>query len=196
MYLIFLDTETTGLNPEKHRILEIAYKVVDTASGHVLISYESVVSQPAEVWAEADPASLDVNGFEWEDTLEGKSEKVVASEISNDLNRLRLGEKEGVFVCQNPSFDRSYFIQLISIDLQEHYGCPYHWLDLASMYWAVRLMQDRKSTEALKESGLSKNQIAKHYHLPPEERPHRAMNGVNHLIACYDAIFNTVRDSH
>lgn len=188
MYLIFLDTETTGLNPEKHRILEIAYKVVDSRSKQVILSYDAVVSQPREVWAAADPGSLTINGFTWEEVLHGKTEKVVASEISNDLNHLKLGEQEGVFICQNPSFDRLFFIQLIDADLQEHFGWPYHWLDLASMYWAIC---QETGTILTEERSLSKNAIAQHFGLPPEEAPHRAMNGVKHLMACYQAIFGS-----
>ncbi len=189
MLLIFLDSETTGLNPEKHRTLEIAFKVIDAARDEVVTSYSSVVSQSAEVWAEADPGSLEVNHFTWEEVLCGKLEKVVAAEITNDLNHLKLGEKEGVFICQNPSFDRVFFTQLISVDLQEHHGWPYHWLDLASMFWAVQLKNDLHFTERLEEKALSKNAIANCYNLPKEPHPHRAMNGVNHLIACYRTIF-------
>ena len=36
---------------------------------------------------------------------------------------------------------------------------------------------------------VSKNDIAKAYNLQPEASPHRAMQGVNHLILCYQAIF-------
>ena len=188
MYLIFLDTETTGLNPEKHRILEIAYKAIDSITGKAAVSYECIVSQTAEVWAEADPSSLEFTGFTWEDTLRGKTEKAVADEISNDLNRL-LSHKGGIFICQNPSFDRAFFIQLINVDIQQHLGWPYHWLDLASMYWAVQFLQERTAALNFKESDLSKDEIAKHYGLAPEKSPHRAMNGVNHLISCYEAIF-------
>lgn len=189
MYLIFLDTETTGCNPEKHRIIEIAFKVVDTVSSNPVVSYESIVQQPLEIWAEADPESLQITGFTWEEVLSGKPESVVASEIANDLNRLSLAEKEGVFVCQNPSFDRCYFLQLINADLQTHYGWPYHWLDLASMYWAIRLVEDKSNAKKLKENDLSKNRIAERYQIPREEIPHRAMKGVNHLIQCYQALF-------
>ena len=35
---------------------------------------------------------------------------------------------------------------------------------------------------------LSKNTIARHYGMPPEEMPHCAINGVNHLIDCYSAV--------
>ncbi len=190
MLLIFLDTETTGLNPDKHRTLEIAYKVVDGRADKVILSYESIVSQTAEVWAEADPYSLQVNGFTWEETLKGRSERVVASEILNDLNRLGLGQKEGVFICQNPSFDRAFFAQIVNTDLQVHNGWPYHWLDLASMYWGVQVKQNPDFLQHLKEGALSKNSIARHYGLPSEESPHRAVNGVDHLMACYRALFS------
>ena len=195
MQLIFLDTETTGLNPEKHRILEIAYKVIDSLTGRVVVSYESLIAQPLEVWAAADPDSLLINGFQWEQILQGKREEVVACEIANDLNHLGLGQKGGVFICQNPSFDRAFFLQLINADLQEDFGWPYHWLDLASMYWAVRLREDHTVAKVLKERSLSKNSIAEHYGITPEQEPHRAMNGVKHLIACYEAIFGTFENS-
>ena len=188
MWLIFLDSETTGLNPEKHRLLEIAFKVIDARTGKALLSYESTISQPTDVWANADPRSLGINGFNWEELLSGKSEATVSSEILNDLNRLGLGEHPGVFVCQNPSFDRVFFNQLIDVDLQEHYRWPYHWLDLASMYWMARLLNKREEAVAFQEKELSKNAIASYYGLPPEPLPHRAMNGVSHLIACYEAV--------
>lgn len=190
MLLIFVDTETTGLNPEKHRTLEIAYKVLEAHNKKVLISYEAIVSQPAEIWAEADPDSLKINGFSWEQTLQGKSEKVVGSEMINDLNHLGLGQKEGAFVCQNPSFDRAFFNQMISVELQTHNGWPYHWLDLASMYWALQCSEDPHFPQNAQEKDLSKDTIAKRYGLAAEGFPHRAMHGVNHLIECYKAIFN------
>ncbi|MCC5831861.1 MAG: 3'-5' exonuclease [Chlamydiales bacterium] len=190
MLLIFLDTETTGLDPDKHRTLEIAYRVIDSLTDRSIVSYETLVSQPLEVWAEADPESLEINGFTWEETLSGKPEKVVASEILNDLNHLDLGKKEGVFICQNPSFDRSFFTQLINVELQRHNGWPYHWLDLASMYWGVRLSRDPEFSKGVKESDLSKNKIAGFYGIGEEGMPHRAMNGVDHLITCYKSLFS------
>ncbi len=79
-------------------------------------------------------------------------------------------------------FDRAFFIQLVHVELQRAMHWPYHWLDLASMYFA--LYPDIK-----KEADLSKNQIAKALNLPVEREPHRAMNGVNHLMECFGALF-------
>ncbi len=35
---------------------------------------------------------------------------------------------------------------------------------------------------------LSKDQIAEYFGISAEEKPHRAMNGVEHLIKCYRAV--------
>jgi len=187
MLLIFLDTETTGLNPEKHRAVEIAFRVKNAFSGELLTSYESIIMQPAEIWAEADQESLKVNGMTWEKLLKGKLEKVVAAEIEQILVGCRLELTSGAFVCQNPSFDRAFFSQIIPPDVQQKYEWPYHWLDLASMYWTFRL-RNRERLENFKEKDLSKDSLAAFLGLPPEIKPHRAMNGVEHLIACYEKL--------
>ena len=192
MLLVFLDTETSGLNPEKHRILEIAFKILDSVSGKHVASYPSIIAQPQAVWAAADPESLDVNEFTWEEVSTGKPENVVANEVSDILNQAGMTDQGGVFICQNPSFDRAFFCGLINADIQTEYGWPYHWLDLASMFWAIRMMQDKKSVKQIKEEGLSKNKIARHFGIPAEASPHRAMNGVKHLIACYEALFGKI----
>lgn len=192
MLLIFLDAEMSGLNPERHRLLEIAYVIVDAATGRRVHSYSAILRQPKEVWERSDPESLKVNGFTWEKVLTGITEKTCASEIINDFTSVGLTEKTGAFICQNPSQDRIFFNQLISVDLQEELGWPYHWLDLASMYWAVRHIEDKKEARQIKEGGLSKNKIAAHYGVPPEAMPHTALGGVNHLLACYEALFGSI----
>ena len=57
-------------------------------------------------------------------------------------NKIKRGE--AVFICQNPYFDRAFFAQLIDPDTQEKNLWPYHWLDLASMFW-VEAIRRRKS---------------------------------------------------
>lgn len=192
MLLIFLDTETNGVNPQLHRILEIAFVVVDSITGRHLLSYETLIAQPREVFASSDSESLAFTGITFEMTLGGKSEIVTTSEIITELNRIGLADQSGVFICQNPSFDRAFFSQLVDVDIQTKYGWPYHWLDLASMYLAARLIRDRTTLQTLREQGLSKDKIAAHYGLPPESKPHRAKNGVTHLMACYEAIFGKI----
>ena len=184
MLCIFLDTETTGLDPLKHRILEIAFKIYDTDLKKVVQSYESVINQPAEVLAEASPESMQINGFTEGLILTGKSEHAVSAEVIEVLNQAKISEGKAVFICQNPSFDRSFFNQLVGVDLQSGFNWPYHWLDLASMFWAL------KDGEIKEESELSKNGIAAQFSLEAERMPHRAMNGTIHLIQCYFSLFH------
>jgi oligoribonuclease len=182
---VFLDSETNGLNAAHHKILEIALKIVDLSSGEKKAEYETLVSQPIEAWERSDPESLRINGFTFDTVSKGKSPRIIAQEIIDLFSLWDIKRKKAVFICQNPSFDRVFFSQLIDADTQEMLRWPYHWLDLASMHWALSIS---KPGPLPWETGLSKDSIATHYQLPSEEKPHRAMNGVNHLLLCYRAV--------
>lgn len=185
---IFLDLETTGLNPVKHRAIEIALQIIHLYSGEKKASYESIIYQPEEIWTQSEPESLAVNGFTRAKVKSGKSENEVAKEIISLINSLSIKRGMAVFICQNPSFDRAFFSQLIDVDLQEEFKWPYHWLDFASMYWALNIKEMIEEELVSSKAALSKDEIAKSFGLPPEEHPHRAMNGVNHLILCYKTV--------
>ena len=188
---IFLDTETNGLNVQIHRVIEIAFKILDLYTGKIVDQYQSIVFQPIEIWDKSDPASLHVNGFHWEDIKGGKKEQETAEEIIHYFTKHQIERKKAVFICQNPSFDRAFLSQIVPPDTQEALDLPYHWLDLASMFWAIAMKeakQVKKENMFPWETGLSKDRIAARYNIPFEEKPHRAMNGVNHLIECYKAI--------
>ena len=186
---IFLDTETNGLNPYKHKVIEIAFQILDVFSGDLKDTFHSVVSISAEDWQKSDPESLQVNGFKWEEVVLGSPPSSVGNKIQQSFAKNGIKRGEAVFICQNPSFDRIYFSQLIDPDLQEKLRWPYHWLDLASMYWNEAMKKGALGTGKYPwETGYSKDKIALTYQLPTEEQPHRAMNGVKHLLLCYKAI--------
>jgi DNA polymerase-3 subunit epsilon/oligoribonuclease len=186
---IFLDTETNGLNASIHRILELAFRLVDLKTGEPLAAFHSLVMQPIEVWERSDQESLRINGFTFNEISKGKTIRTLSQEILQIFAHHGVKRGKAVFICQNPSFDRAFFGQLIDPDTQELLSYPYHWLDLASMYWALSLRDHRVQKGPLPwETGLSKDLIASRYNLPGEAKPHRAMNGVDHLIACYQAV--------
>jgi DNA polymerase-3 subunit epsilon/oligoribonuclease len=190
---IFLDTETNGLNPFRHRVLEIALKVVDLQTGEVKASYESVVNQPQHIWESSDPSSLKVNGFTFEKVAQGKPGSLVATEITKILQQNQVRRGSAVFICQNPSFDRIFFGQLIDPDIQESLQWPYYWLDLASMYWAEAIRRGKQNPAHFPwNTGISKDRIASVYHLQGEANPHQAMNGVNHLLICYEKVIGFI----
>jgi oligoribonuclease len=186
---VFLDSETNGLNPQIHKILEIAFKIVDLQSGELKHVYQSLIAQPLEAWEKSNPASLKVNGFTWDEVKSGRTIQHVSQQIIDQFKLWNIQRKLAVFICQNPSFDRVFFSQLIDPDTQEMFNWPYHWLDLASMFWAVSMDKAKRNNEPPPwELHFSKDDIASYYHLPAEEKPHRAMNGVNHLLLCYEAV--------
>jgi DNA polymerase-3 subunit epsilon/oligoribonuclease len=182
---IFLDIETNGLNPYKHKAIEIAFKIIDIETSCVVDSYDAIVFQSYEEWQNSDVASLQINGFNWEQISFGKSQEQIANEITECFTKHDIKRGKAVFICQNPSFDRAFFSHFIDPDVQEKRLWPYHWLDLASMHWTRSLLKEEKPWEI----GLSKDKIAAWYHIAPENKPHRAMNGVNHLLLCYQAVF-------
>ncbi len=181
---IFLDSEANGLNPHRHRLLEIAFKIIDLNSAALMASYNTIIFQPETVWKESDLESLAINGFTREKCIRGIPEAKVKEQIIYLFREFSIERKRAVFICQNPSFDRIFFSQIIEPDLQEKLNWPYHWLDLASMYWAIEIKKNQK----LIEKSLSKDAIAKAYDLPPEAKPHSALGGVNHLLLCYQAV--------
>lgn len=190
---IFLDTETNGLNPQKHRILEIAFQIVDVFTGDVKESFQSLISLTTDEWKKSDPESLKVNGFQWEETTKGSSPEAAGKKIQEIFTKNGIKRGNAVFICQNPSFDRVFFSQLIDTDFQEKLLWPYHWLDLASMYWAEAMRKGKSGRGNYPwETGYSKDKIAVTYQLPREAQPHRAMNGVKHLLLCYEHVVGFV----
>ncbi|NGX28446.1 MAG: hypothetical protein K940chlam1_00625 [Candidatus Anoxychlamydiales bacterium] len=186
---IFLDTETNGLNPKIHRTIEIAFKLIDLYSGEEKDSYHSIVSQSESTWEKSNLKSLEINGFTFEEIQKGKEEKIISNEIINLFEKHNIKNETAVFICQNPSFDRVFFTQLIDSDTQDLLTWPYHWLDLASMYWAIAIKKSNQNHNYFPwETGFSKDLIAAIYNLSEEMKPHRAMNGVKHLILCYRAV--------
>jgi DNA polymerase-3 subunit epsilon/oligoribonuclease len=182
---IFLDSETNGLNIFKHKMIEIAFKIVDIENGVPVDAFQAVIAISSDDWKKSDPESLGVNGFSWHDiATQGVPAADVALAITECFGRNKIKRGDAVFICQNPSFDRAFFSQLIDPDTQEKFQWPYHWLDLASMFWVETLRKNKMPWEI----GLSKDKIARSFELDTEKKPHRAMNGVDHLILCYQAV--------
>jgi len=186
---IFLDTETSGLNALKHRILEISFKIVDLFTGDLIEVYSQIISQPKKVWMQSDVNSLQINGFTWDIISQGVEEKQIKEEIIEIFKKVPIQRKSSVFICQNPSFDRSFFTQIIEMKIQDDLKWPYHWFDLASMFWAISIQKAKETSPSfLHQISFSKDSIAKFYNLPIEKKPHKAMNGVDHLLLCYEKV--------
>ena len=181
---IFLDTETNGLNFEKHEAIEIAIELIDLESGKTIDAYETLIAISPESFDRSDPTSLAFTGITYDEIKTGKPLPLVRKEILELFKKHHLVRKEALFICQNPSFDRIFFTKIIPTDLQEGLNFPYNWLDLASMHWGKSIREGH----SIGGIGLSKDSIATFYGILSEEKPHRARNGVRHLIECYKKV--------
>ena len=190
---IFLDIETTGCDPRRHVPIDIAFRIIELDGSRAHSCYSALLLPTEEEWERRDPSSMAVNGYEWELLQRsGKTAGGVAAEIRFLFSRAEVSRDSAVFICQNPSFDRPFFSLLVDPYTQEFLGWPYHWLDLASMYWSQQLNAWKQSGERIPPScSFSKDRIAATYRLPPEQKPHHALSGVDHLIACYSAVVGT-----
>lgn len=191
MRAIFLDIETTGLDPFRHSPIDIAFRIADLSSDKQELSYRALIYITEKQWAERDLASIKINGYTLEKLKTGKLLKDVHKEIVDIFTTMNIKRGSSVFICQNPAFDRAFFSQIVETAIQEKFCWPYHWLDLASMYWSfVMQKQFYEKKGCPKEINLSKDSIAHWLGLPPETRPHSASNGVDHLMQCYNKIFS------
>lgn len=189
MRAIFLDTETGGLNPSKHPLLEIAFIIKDLNSKDILSTYSALIKPSLTQWQLCDKEALKINGFKLEEFHEAKELSEIADEVFTIFEKLNIHRKNAVFICQNPSFDRVFFSQLLSVETQEFMKIPYHWLDLASMFWSYCMLQSKEKTAPLPwEIGFTKDKIASYFQIASENHPHRALQGVEHLIKCYEAV--------
>lgn len=196
MLIIFLDTETTGLDPSIHKVLEIAFKILDTRRDQLICSYSSLLRHHDDVWNKRDPVSFQVNKLEKEFVNQyGKDPKVVSQEILNLFSLYNVNKTTAVFLCQNPSMDRSFFSHLISPKLQNDNNVPYHWLDLASMFWGLEGVINKNFCESANNL-LSKDNIANYLGLEKEKFPHRAFQGVEHLMFCYMKLINKIKSNY
>ncbi len=180
MKAVFLDIETTGLDATQHCPLELAFCIYDLMAKQKRVICSEVIALSKADWDKSDQESLKVNGFTWEKVLKGKPLGEVKKQVVQFFQQEDIQRGKAFFICQNPSFDRAFFHHILPVYEQEAMQLPYHWLDLASMYYATRLNEGGAFPLS-----LSKDSIAAHYGLPAEERPHSALNGVMHLIDCY-----------
>lgn len=114
MTLVYLDLETTGLNPDVHEVWEVAYAVGDgpVVSGTVLHSLQS-----------ADPKALEVGRYH-ERCLDQPRDITAALQLDAGLRLALVG---ATIVGANPAFDAAF--------LRARWGvAPWHYrlLDIES----------------------------------------------------------------
>lgn len=103
MYILVLDTETTGLKPSNHEIIEIAmvsYFINDDGEWFLHKKFEEKL-KPQRI-EDAEPIALEVNGYSAEKWQNAKTFKEVLPEIKEII------EKSDLLLGQNLYFDLSF----------------------------------------------------------------------------------------
>jgi len=130
---LYLDTETTGLDPNCHEIIEIAILIEEVPEnpndlGKIIQTWERKI-RPIHIRA-AHPKALEVNGYTpeaWEGSLPFADH---ADEIAGLL------ASASTLVGHNPTFDTNF---LRSAFAREGLGIriPYHQIDTVSLAYAA-----------------------------------------------------------
>ena len=94
MTLVFLDTETTGLNPDRNAVWEIAYAVEDEEIRSSLVFHS--------FFAEVDPEASKINGYDDRYVMPNPRE-TLPFELA-----LQRKLKGATLVASNPSFDTAF----------------------------------------------------------------------------------------
>lgn len=125
--LVFIDLETTGLDPEIHEIVEVACLVVDGETFNIISEYEAKVKpQHLEV---AYPEALRIIGYsekEWRDARP-------ASQVLKEVAKLAPG---GMITGWNVSFDW-WFLQKGFKRFGIKSKFDYHKIDVMSIAYAM-----------------------------------------------------------
>lgn len=127
--LLFIDTETTGLDPKVHELLEVA-AIRTSPDGQTIISAYEAKLKPLHLET-ATPKALEINGYtpaEWTD------EKCVAPQIVAD-NLTKMAQNT-VLIGQNVSFDEGFLLPLFD-NLKMKVPWGYHKVDTVALGWPL-----------------------------------------------------------
>jgi DNA polymerase-3 subunit epsilon len=126
--LAFVDLETTGLDPQRHEIIEIGAIRVDSSTLAVLAEVDVRVA-PVHI-ERADPESLRINGY----SAEGWVDAVDLHEAFDQVAPLLDG---AVLAGHNVGFDKNFLNEGWKRLGRVHPKIDHHTLDTASLAWPL-----------------------------------------------------------
>lgn len=140
--LVHIDTETTGLDPTYHELIDIGVIYTDTQGKELGRWYRKLMPKHPE---RTDPGAQRVNGFDaalWKRDGAWAPEKALEDWIAYDTKTF--GKRPRLRVAYNCAFDKGFLDALYRAcgkEWSEHF--TYFWFDLPSMAWALGYRQIR-----------------------------------------------------
>ena len=192
-HLLFLDCETTGLNPDIHRPWEIAWKLytVEDRTMHLVDRRCDMVSLSGVEWIQADRVALDVGRFDQRYYMQSNTPSdYLATVFASIDGKPRL-------VGSNPSFDDRFVGDWLG---RQGASKPwhYHLIDLPSVALGELITADVEPEELAlaRVAGLKSDALSKLQGVDPAKFDrHTAMGDVDWCVAWWARLFNLdVRD--
>ena len=161
MILTVFDTETSGLNPDKHEILEVgllSFVLDQDGNSYTLKEYERRV-KPERLYL-ASPKALEINGYNDKDWADAPSFKEVVEEMRPII------EKSDIFLGQNMLFAMRFLDEGCK---QHNIVCPEFPAYIDTKEMADKLVR----ADWLKRSGM--DYLVEHYNINVSGRAHTAL---------------------
>jgi len=165
--LIIVDTETGGLDPQRHSLLSVAFVSIDGAR-----RVELFVREPSLV---TNPESMKVNGIDLEMIeREGLSPQEACERLDRFLEGEleRAGGKGALLIGHNVAFDLAFLKRLYRLAGREgdHPLISHRSLDTHTLLWALAALGQ------IPAAACGSDGAFKHYGVsPPEELRHTAL---------------------
>lgn len=185
--LVFLDTETTGLQPDRHSVWEIAWRTAihDVARGLLLLqrSDSRFLTFTDQMTRNADPEALKIGRFEERYSITSAiPESAAVGLLTADIARLVGDGKPPHLVGAVPSFDHNMLCM-------GYVG----WPGFGEGLWHYHLLD----VEVLAAGKLgvpppySSDQLTARYNIKVDESAkHTALGDVDWCIMLYAAVYN------
>ena len=162
----FVDTETMGLDPEVHEMIEFAVKTSNGKKIHFKIKPQHIET--------ASPRALEINGYSparWKDAIEPKQAALIIYEWLGDA----------IIIGQNVKFDIGFIKSLLKKE-NIYYSRNFLRLSGDTMTLALAHLVPRGLED------LSLKSIMKFLDLEPEPKIHKAMNGADACKTVWDRL--------
>jgi DNA polymerase III epsilon subunit-like protein len=177
--MIVLDIETTGLDPKRHSIIEVG--AID------FYNPTNYFNEKCQIWigAEVDLSALEVNGF----TLNEIQDQIITQEeLISNFKIWTDSIEDKTIAGQNVDFDINFLIEST-----KRFGQNFNWgkrkVDQHSIAYAHYLKRNIKPPLKDGISNLDGDTIMNYVGLPPEPRPHRALNGAKYETESLSSLF-------